>query len=1094
MYFKKTFSNYLEIITVALLSIVVVVLLKADFTIAAPSCEDTDADTICDGCCDNCVGSGSLGLSSFEQEDLYDGSSYNSGYGFRYDAEGGGYLNDGSNDAYDGMYYLEISGEQYNGNFAAFEENDREFVFDQETISNLNVSRKLIVPTTTNGFGRYLEIINNPTEEPVTINVRVYGNLGSDGGTKLIRTSNGDRILTTEDYWLSTDDSRDGGYDPSLGHLWDGNGGSDRIDSVELSGDDLEYYWNNVTINPGETKIYMHFAIQRNTRDEVLAKLFKLSNNVDSLPITVGMTNEEISAVQNWNLRSTSNADQTDSDGDGVGDVCDKCSGYNDALDSDGDGLPDGCDTIVGYYDFPDDTHSMLPAVLLTDLNTGEENSDPYNFVVFEGYLYFVAENETYGRELWKTDGTASGTVLVKDINPGDSGSCFSDDLMVFNGVLYFTANDGTHGRELWKSDGTEEGTVMVKDINLSGGSCIDHITAGNGYLYFEARDDSNGYELWKSDGTEEGTVMVKDIYSDGDSYPDYLVWHNGYLYFSAQNSAYGRELWKSDGTEEGTVVVKDIYVGSNDSSAQYLTVYNSEIYFFASDEVYGQELWKTDGTEEGTVMVKDINPGSDGSCFSDDLIVFNGVLYFTANDGTHGRELWKTDGTEVGTVMVKEINPDSGACIDYFTVHNSTLYFVAYNEVYGTELWKTDGTEEGTVLVKDINPEDNSSEPEYLTSIDGYLYFAAQDNTYGREIWRTDGTEAGTVKVADIAEGTENSDPRYFTEFNNTVYFKAANETYGEEIFYLNEETYFELKYNADRGGSISGSSTQSIASGGNGTAVTAVANSGYRFLRWSDGSTVNPRTDTNITENIAISASFQKINSGSGVVNLPSGSGSGSRNTGSVGVTIGSTQDAGEITDTGVNILTYATNRNNFFAPESGNGWSFGSHSFIITNLDLFNLLATLEFRSEPVKITLAKGETKPVDLDKDGKNDISATFVGVYVNRAEITVKSLAKADDIKTVVVNTDNTIKTSPVKYQFKRDLKLGVRGEDVKELQKFLNANGFVIDSKGVGSPGKESTYFGSLTQKALIKFQKANKISPSIGYFGKITRGVANK
>ncbi|MBU1907286.1 peptidoglycan-binding protein, partial [Patescibacteria group bacterium] len=77
---------------------------------------------------------------------------------------------------------------------------------------------------------------------------------------------------------------------------------------------------------------------------------------------------------------------------------------------------------------------------------------------------------------------------------------------------------------------------------------------------------------------------------------------------------------------------------------------------------------------------------------------------------------------------------------------------------------------------------------------------------------------------------------------------------------------------------------------------------------------------------------------------------------------------------------------------------------------------------------------------------------------------------------------------------FTRDLKIGMTGEDVKELQTYLNNHGFILASEGPGSPGKETNYFGTLTQTALINFQKANNISPAVGYFGPVTRGVVNK
>lgn len=79
-------------------------------------------------------------------------------------------------------------------------------------------------------------------------------------------------------------------------------------------------------------------------------------------------------------------------------------------------------------------------------------------------------------------------------------------------------------------------------------------------------------------------------------------------------------------------------------------------------------------------------------------------------------------------------------------------------------------------------------------------------------------------------------------------------------------------------------------------------------------------------------------------------------------------------------------------------------------------------------------------------------------------------------------------------YIFTRDLELGDEGNDVKELQKYLNSIGFVISVTGAGSPGNETTYFGPATQKAVIEFQKKHYISPAEGYVGPLTRAVINR
>jgi len=72
---------------------------------------------------------------------------------------------------------------------------------------------------------------------------------------------------------------------------------------------------------------------------------------------------------------------------------------------------------------------------------------------------------------------------------------------------------------------------------------------------------------------------------------------------------------------------------------------------------------------------------------------------------------------------------------------------------------------------------------------------------------------------------------------------------------------------------------------------------------------------------------------------------------------------------------------------------------------------------------------------------------------------------------------------------FTRDLKTGANDPEVKSLQIYLNTHGFTVSTTGPGSLGSETNYFGSKTRAALILFQKAHNITPSVGYFGPKTR-----
>lgn len=449
---------------------------------------------------------------------------------------------------------------------------------------------------------------------------------------------------------------------------------------------------------------------------------------------------------------------------------------------------------------------SLLAATpqLVKDINADPLSSNPHGVVTIGGTTLFTADDGVHSRELWKTDGTAAGTKMIKDIREGyyspqeydgDPLPASSDPnwFTSFKGKLFFSANDGIHGDELWVSDGTSDGTTLFKNINPNGNSIPKNLTVVNDTLFFTAYAGAQGISLWKSDGTADGTVLVKPILDSGGRHPDGAVNVRGTLFFVAYDNSHGWELWKSDGTEAGTSLVKDIFPGRvNDSSGSFpnssgprnLTAIGGRLYFTANNGTHGEELWRSDGTEAGTRLVKNITSGAQTKFGKP--VNFAGTLFFYADDGVHGAELWKSNGTAASTVMVKDINSGSGSSPDQFLVVGERLYFAADDGVHGAELWRSDGTEAGTRLVKNITT-GGPSKIGGLVDLNGKLHFSAVDNVHGLGLWASNGTASGTRLIADINPDAVNWTSYWFGNIansNGTLFLTADDGVHGRELW----------------------------------------------------------------------------------------------------------------------------------------------------------------------------------------------------------------------------------------------------------------------------------------------------------------------
>jgi ELWxxDGT repeat protein len=431
---------------------------------------------------------------------------------------------------------------------------------------------------------------------------------------------------------------------------------------------------------------------------------------------------------------------------------------------------------------------TLQGTMLVKDIWPGTISSAPYYLTECNGKLLFNGADDIKGASLYVTDGTTNGTTLLKDVNTSstngsNAGGYTSGDMVRLRNGVVFSAYERGHGYELYKSDGKASGTILISDIIEGDKSSYPNaFLSKNGLAYFRANNANEtsgfpGSTIYKTDGTINGTKKIVDI--DNAYFLNYNVTGNNlvfYLIFSL--STYNYEVWRSDGTANGTYMLA---ANINPFSNPYIVTAGNNAFFIAGDYNTGYELWKSDGSKTGTQMVKDINQGYFGS-YPYSLFEFKNEVYFGAYDGTgYSYSLWKSDGTSNGTIKLKDISPaygnDAYGTSLLFCASGNNLFLNALdfnaNPYVGGELYKTDGTPAGTELVKDINPNPyQGSNPYNLTNVNGMLFFTADNGINGDELWQSNGTAAGTNLIKDISPGWDWSKLTNLCSAGDNLYF----------------------------------------------------------------------------------------------------------------------------------------------------------------------------------------------------------------------------------------------------------------------------------------------------------------------------------
>lgn len=507
-----------------------------------------------------------------------------------------------------------------------------------------------------------------------------------------------------------------------------------------------------------------------------------------------------------------------------------------------------------------------LPEAL--EIAPGATGSGPWFLGTTSAGAFFAASRSDVGRELFATDGTSAGTSLVAETVPGADGLPFG-----FRGVngfveadrLFFIGND-YRGVELWSSDGSAAGTAIVADSNPGPESFFDAETtwplvmpgtSPDGRHLVFGREPVHGHEPWMTDGAggfslladldQQSSIdscfpkLCAQLVGDGSRlalpaidwtaadatignralgwmdataqahlvqpsnlgggwvlrWPafglDLAAWANGLLFFPAGIDYSNDETWMSDGTPAGTRRLRDVAPAvPRDQPVGVVSRFGRA--YVAFDEYFGggvsrQSLWATDGTAAGTHEI-----GPYVTAVDDPNAPVQSFLLFSRTGSSV--TLWQLDDAASAPHALTTLDDrfwSVVAEIPHGPGGERVLLLVETPPYWPREkrrLWSWSQGGSLVLLSDDFVPLAGDWDYEVgflrppVALLGNRVMFVAGDDEHGAELWMTDGTAVATHLVADVYPGDPGSHPRWFVVAGSALYFSAYEPSHGREIW----------------------------------------------------------------------------------------------------------------------------------------------------------------------------------------------------------------------------------------------------------------------------------------------------------------------